>query len=169
MCMFIYTCMRSCSCACVCVSARVCVRMCFACPAVSHTKFKLSCGNISLALQSACVTWWTEGTPHMKQCCQGCRDPLHLRSALLKNPSMASADEKCLPEGVFPPLLTCTSASANWKKDWIMLQCSVNPRCNHRSCSGIEAPLTVHNLKTLQNYTPVDMKTIAGLYLCVSW
>lgn len=38
------------------------VRTCFCSAAVPHSKFKLSSGNISLALQSACVTWWTHPT-----------------------------------------------------------------------------------------------------------
>lgn len=57
-------------------------RTCFSSSAVPLGKFKLSSGNISLALQSACVTWWTEGSPHNNQGCQGCCDPLHPRLEL---------------------------------------------------------------------------------------
>lgn len=36
------------------------VHVCFRGPAASLSKFKLSCGNVSLPLQSSCVTWWTD-------------------------------------------------------------------------------------------------------------
>ncbi len=92
-------------CVCKCFYARMCAFFVCKCvrvasPAVLLSKFKLSCGNISLALQSTCVTWWTQGSPHNKQCHQGCWDPHHLRSELLKIHNMASADEKCVLEGV---------------------------------------------------------------------
>ncbi len=56
-------CFSTCMCENVYIHARVrfpvvlCVCVCFASPAVPLSKFKLSCGNISLALQSTCVTW----------------------------------------------------------------------------------------------------------------
>lgn len=94
----------------------VCVHVWFGGPAAPLGKSKLSCGNISLALQSTRVTWWTENAPYNKHRVIRA-SALHVQHRLgrLQILNMDSTDERCMPQGMFFEL-TFTRASANWIK-----------------------------------------------------
>lgn len=85
-------------------------------PAAPLSKFKLSCGNISLALQSTRVTWWTENASHNKhRVVRASALRVQHRLGGLQILNVDATDERCMPQGMFFEL-TFTRASANWTK-----------------------------------------------------